>query len=190
MKLAVIFQPKPCSSLNLTPHTQTQAVTDDKKASQGFTLMELMIVMLFLSLFSVIALPNLLKQGGKAREVEFKNVIGTVNRAQQAYHWERKIFAEGADDQATLERLNVRFNNHYISSYNIDAHDGSIPYATIAPSNANYQRDQTRAYSGLTSFDNGVYATYICQSNDITELTPVPNLPPASICGTDAERIR
>lgn len=170
------------------PSSWRQSCSSDK----GFTLMELMLVMIFLSIFAAIALPNLIKQAGKAREVEMKNSVGTINRAQQAYHWEKKRFAQdaGEDDIASLELLNVRLDNTYIESYNIRAYQTPIAYATIAPTNANYEMNQTRSYSGLTLFDNGVYATLICQSYLVSESTPVPNLPPAEPCGANAQQLR
>lgn len=158
--------------------------------ARGFTLIELMIVMLFISIFSAVALPNLIKQGGKAREVEFKNTVGTVNRAQQTYHWEQKVFAQGDNDDASLELLNVRFDHSYIDTYDIVAESDPIAYATIAPSNNNYQQDQTRAYSGLTLFEEGVYSTIMCQSLLVSETTSTPTLPPNPDCGSEAQRVR
>jgi prepilin-type N-terminal cleavage/methylation domain-containing protein len=157
---------------------------------QGFTLLELMIVMLFMSIFAAVALPNFLKQVGKAREVEFKNTVGTVNRSQQAYHWEKNLFAQGDDDLASLELLGIRLDREYTTDYNINAHSGSIDYATIAPSNTNYQNDQTRAYSGLTMFDDGNYEAFMCQSLLPAEETAPPILPPDTPCALDAEQIR
>jgi prepilin-type N-terminal cleavage/methylation domain-containing protein len=157
---------------------------------QGFTLLELMIVMLFLSIFAAVALPNFLKQVGKAREVEFKNTVGTVNRAQQAYHWEKNVFAQGSDDLASLELLGIRLDSAYITDYNINAYAGDVDYATIAPSNLNYQNDQTRSYSGLSMFVAGAYEAFMCQSLLPAEVIPAPNLPPAIPCGPDTEQIR
>ena len=119
-----------------------------------------------------------------------KNTVGTVNRAQQAYHWEKNVFAQGADDLASLELLGIRLNSEYTTDYNINAYAGVVDYATIAPSNLNYQNDQTRAYSGLTMFDNGNYETFICQSILVSEVIDPPDLPPATPCGPDTEEIR
>ncbi|TVQ48552.1 MAG: prepilin-type N-terminal cleavage/methylation domain-containing protein [Gloeocapsa sp. DLM2.Bin57] len=158
-----------------------------RKSSLGFTLLELMVVMIFLSIFSAIALPNLVKQAGKAREVEFKNTIGSINRAQQTYHWEKNEFAQGADDSATLNLLNISFNHKYIEDYNIRAYNDSN-YATIRPNNPNYQLDQTRAYAGGTYFDEGNYSVIICQSYEVTEIIDEPVNDQE--CEPNAERIR
>ena len=104
--------------------------------------------------------------------------------------WEKNVFAQGDDDLASLELLGVRLNSNYTTDYNINAYAGDVDYATIAPSNLNYQNDQTKAYSGLTMFDDGTYETFMCQSFEVSEITAPPNLPPAIPCGSDAEQIR
>ncbi|WP_052537493.1 type IV pilin-like G/H family protein [Gloeocapsa sp. PCC 73106] len=155
-----------------------------KQSTLGFTLLELMIVMIFLSIFAAIALPNLVKQAGKAREVEFKHAIGTVNRAQQAYHWEKGFFVQGTDDADSIRLLNLGFDNSYIDSYNIVANSSE---ATIAPTNPNYQQDQTRAYSGGAYYDTGSYSVIICQSNEVIDGIDAPLSD--SDCGEN-ERLR
>jgi prepilin-type N-terminal cleavage/methylation domain-containing protein len=156
-----------------------------KQSSLGFTLLELMVVMIFLSIFSALALPNLIKQAGKAREVEFKNTIGTINRAQQAYHWEKSLFAQGADDDESINLLNVSFHNKYISFYNIVAYQS---YATIRPSNPNFALDQTRAYSGGTYYGGSNYSIIICQSYEVTDVIAEPVN--SNTCSPDAQKLR
>jgi type IV pilus assembly protein PilA len=156
-----------------------------ENSSLGFTLLELMIVMIILSILAAVALPNLVKQAGKAREVEFKNAIGTINRAQQAYHWEKAVFAQGATDQDSLVLLNIGFDSEYINSYSITAYS---TYATVAPVNLDYIKDQTRAYSGGTYYSAGNYSVVLCQSNLVSSSTLAPVSP--TDCGSDAERIR
>lgn len=158
-----------------------------RKSSLGFTLIELMVVMIFLSVFAAIALPNLVKQAGKAREVEFKNAVGTINRAQQTYHWEKNVFVEEATDEESLNVLNISFDNRYIEDYNIRAYN-DFSYATISPNNPNFQKDQTRAYAGGIYYDAGNYSVVVCQSYEVTEIINEPVS--FDDCGADAERIR
>lgn len=158
--------------------------------AHGFTLIELTVVILFISALVAVALPNLIRQAGKAREVELKNVVGTINRAQLTYHWEKEVFAQGVDDPDSLRLLNLSFNNNYIVDYNIVANTSPIYYATLAPTNPNYQRDQTRAFSGLALFNAGVYSTVICQSLELQDVANIPSIPPAIPCSSDLEQLR
>ena len=61
--------------------------------SNGFTLIELLVVIVVISILSAIALPSLLNQAAKAKQAGAKTVIGTTNRAQQAYRIEKSTFA-------------------------------------------------------------------------------------------------
>ena len=74
----------------------------NKKGEKGFTLIELLVVVIIIGVLAAVALPNLLGQVGKARESEAKNMVGALNRAQQAYYTERSDFA-GAGEIALLE---------------------------------------------------------------------------------------
>lgn len=167
--------------------TKLQFYLGNNQPFLGFTLLELMVVMIFLSLLAAVALPNLVRQAGKAREVEFKNVIGVTNRAQQAYHWERGIFAQGANDPESISLLNLGFDTAYIDDYNIIAY---TDHATIAPTNTEFILDQTRAYSGGAYYDpsTGLYSVILCQSDTLAEgmAEPVND----GDCGPDAVRIK
>ena len=147
--------------------------------SQGFTLIELLVVIIIVGILAAVSIPNLVRQAGKARETELKNAVGTINRAQQAYHWEKQSFAQGADNVA-LNMLNLNFDKKYINSFNIAAPTNSL--ATVAPSNTDFQKDQTRAYSGGVFVSGGNYSTVVCQSDAVAASTPPPTT--SNNCGT------
>lgn len=65
-----------------------------KNTVKGFTLIELLVVVILMGIMSAIALPNLLKQVEKARVAEAKTNLGILNRAQQAYYFEKATFAD------------------------------------------------------------------------------------------------
>ncbi|MEM7760176.1 MAG: type IV pilin-like G/H family protein [Cyanobacteria bacterium P01_A01_bin.40] len=135
----------------------------NKKGNKGFTLIELLVVVIIIGVLAAVALPNLLSQVGKARETEIKNAVGTVNRAQQAYHFERQAFATTTDD------LGVGMQNEYIDGNteaagelvfgitNTPAAATDPQIATLAPVNAEAINDGTRAYTGGIFFLAGNY---------------------------------
>jgi prepilin-type N-terminal cleavage/methylation domain-containing protein len=63
-----------------------------KQRQEGFTILELLVVIFILGLLSAIAMPSMLGQSNKARESEAKTYISAINRAQQAYFLERGTF--------------------------------------------------------------------------------------------------
>ncbi len=70
-----------------------QNILRNKKEDEGFTLIELLVVIIIIGILSAIALPAFLNQANKAKQSEAKTVVGSMNRAQQAYFTEKGTFA-------------------------------------------------------------------------------------------------
>ncbi len=72
-----------------------------KQSEKGFTLVELLVVIIIIGILAAIALPNFLNQGAKAKQTEAKQNIGLINRTQTAYRSENQQFAGSFDLLAT-----------------------------------------------------------------------------------------
>lgn len=56
--------------------------------SDGFTLMEMVLVIAIIGILSVIALPNFMNYQCKAKQVEARQALGSLAKCQEAYHTE------------------------------------------------------------------------------------------------------
>ncbi|WP_416674093.1 type IV pilin protein [Egbenema bharatensis] len=79
----------------LHPQPQSQSLS-------GFTLLELIVVLMMLGILSAIALPSFLQQAKRAQETEAKLAVGNINRAQQLYFAENSQFGALADLEVKL----------------------------------------------------------------------------------------
>jgi type IV pilus assembly protein PilA len=149
--------------------------SDFDERQKGFTLIELIIVMVILSILFAVAIPTFVSQIGKARESELLMKLGAIARSQQAYHFEKGEFA------TTMSVL--KNNNGDISSY---YYNFSEPEVTTTPTNTkvkhqavakNPGKDQIRDYAIGVYLENGAYNRATCQSVSIGEEVNVGNEP-------------
>lgn len=66
----------------------------EKKQYHGFTLLELLVVILIMGVLAALSLPSFLRQVGNSRTTEAKYILGIINRTQQAHRLEFGTFGE------------------------------------------------------------------------------------------------
>ena len=129
---------------------------------QGFTLIELLVVVLIIGVLSAIALPQTMEMIGRSREAEARTLMGTMNRAQQAYFTEKADFAQSADQ---LE-VPVGSEKHYVVFVN-QGNCVTVGGLQGAKGIDNPNKG-TRDYVAAVGYDpeNRSYSTVICRSID------------------------
>jgi type IV pilus assembly protein PilA len=82
------------------PYLQRQAFA----AERGFTLVELLVVVLIVAILAAIALPSFLDQKGKSQDAEAKWMAAVAAQAMHIWHQQHGTFAgAGPDELAPIE---------------------------------------------------------------------------------------
>ncbi|MEL4898069.1 type IV pilin protein [Crocosphaera sp. Alani8] len=147
----------------------------NRRASVGFTLLELIITVLILGILATLAIPSFLSQVGRSRETEAVTSLGTINRIQVAHRYEYGEFAligeitpEGINESSSLElALKPKYYNYR-----------DIPRPGTDHIRAKYGAQAIDEYTdSLKNYSAGIryipsrnhFAVVICRGNDHTE---------------------
>jgi type IV pilus assembly protein PilA len=71
-----------------------------KPTQQGFTLVELLVVIVIIGILAAVALPSFLNQTAKAKQSEAKQYIAAINRAQTYLRTDNSSFATTFEELA------------------------------------------------------------------------------------------
>ncbi len=103
---------------------------------KGFTLLELLIVVIIIGILAAIAIPQFFKVAERARASEGVNVLGAVKSAQLRYYAEHGHLATGLSElDAEIGQLKYFQNLQVVGTDNYDPTSATRDLATIDRNN-------------------------------------------------------
>ncbi len=157
----------------------------------GFSIIQLIVILLFLGVLVAVTLPNLLLtcDPSRAREVEGKNGVSTINRAQEVYHYEAEVFVTSLSDSdlKSVNPLGVVLEPIF---YKLSVSSSNPSYtATATAIVIDTDKYGFRNYQSAIAYGNDKYATVVCQSVEIggsvlAQVTGGANIDPSASCST------
>lgn len=141
------------------------AIKSQGKKARGFTLVELLVVVIVLGILSAVGLPNLLGQVAKGRQAEALAILGQINRAQQAYRYENSNFASVETNQLPISGI----NNARYYTFRDNFAPTTIQSSYRAEARTQFNNDIKNYAGGVRLLGDGRLFSLICEASSTSQ---------------------
>ena len=151
---------------------------------KGFTLIELISVMIFLGILSALALPLFLNQANRARQTEAETNLGAMTRAQQMYRVNNPNFGtlQELADAGNLSldvQAGIAITQYY--SYSNTVALGGQASQMLGTAQPAFSQDITDyASSVFLQTPANIFFTVMCRAND-SSASPQADADPSAV---------
>ena len=132
-----------------------------KRKENGFTMIELLIVIIIVGVLFGVALPSFMNQANKAKESEAKTYIGSMNKAHQAY------FVENTTFTTNIEALGIGITTTPTNNYQYRA-SSNAETKNILSEGESQSPSALNSYGGtvfvVDAEDNSTIQSILCET--------------------------
>jgi type IV pilus assembly protein PilA len=107
------------------------------KKSKGFTLVELMVVIVIVGILAAVAIPKFMDASHKAKASEFPTMLTAIYTGQQAYMAERGSFVNDLAKLKDSAGVDISSTSKWFT-YTMDAGTGASTFTGTATANSNF----------------------------------------------------